>query len=750
MQTADPYLVKALQNGERSADHRIRLGGRDLGTQISSWSLDQSYATDLPDAMRAFAGSSSAQLELTLGGEGGASAPALYGPWAPRASGDVVRPRQSVTMNWGLAGSTLPQFRGTVRSRSAQLGGDTVTLSALDGAERLRMPARLPRPSGGIDEDAPYGPSVANNWTASPTWCVDHLLRNAGIHTCPPPRPTSILYASLHGGAAADIGYLTALSGDWTKWTKTNAPWESAVQGPATGLASAEYAPAVRTVNVRGDGLWAEAWFDNTGSTSGTRQLDLTLSWLASNHTSYYTTVRVDFAKGELQTFSGRDKVPTGNASIYWTIPALTNQSGRWHIGFWLKFSTVGVPTFEARVSYPNGGAMHCTPGTVPAGVVPAAHLGEVILRLGNLRVEGLQVSPLPSVPTTPADILQEGRWTKTAALDAPDTGLRVIPAVTGTAWEAITAIARATLSTADFDGNGIFHWRNRSRWATAPTTSQLTVTSARELASLTVTEEIDACRNHCAVKWDNWTKVKVNKSTYKSSGSKVSIAAGATATLTFSMGDDEYDCPPPHTYADGLPGCIRFTNGDSDTAATVHGVVEVGTVRSDGIVTVTMRNRGTTTVWLRAAGGTTLSIDMLVPSVENSEPTNHWYAAWNTTSQGYYGVQLYEHDPEGWVQDSTAASGIAIALRTAGVYPVPLLQDVEILADPRIQLGDVVRVRDNTGAVLDSLAWVVGIKTEAEGQAIKQTLTLRGAAYNGVPADTGLNPDPPVSGSVT
>ncbi|GAA2238518.1 hypothetical protein GCM10010232_26630 [Streptomyces amakusaensis] len=747
MQPADPSLAKALRDGERSADQRIRLGGRELGPQVGSWSLDQSYATDLPDAMRAFSGSSSAQLELTLGGRGGVSAPALYGPWAPRATGDVIRPRQSVTMDWGLAGSTLPQFRGTVRSRSAQSGGDTVSLTALDGAERLRMPARLPRPSGGIDGDAPYGPSVANNWTASPTWCVDHLLRNAGIHTCPPPRPTSILYASLHGGAAANIGYLTALSGDWTKWTKTNAPWEAAVQGPASGLASAEYIPSVRPVNRLGDGLWAEAWFDNTGSATGTRQLDLTLSWTPANLTPHYTTVRVDFAKGELQAFSGKDKVPTGNGSIIWTVPALTTQSGRWHIGFWLKFSSAGVPTFEARVRYPDGNGIHCTPGTV-AGAVAASHLGNVILRLGNLRVEGLQVSSLTTVPSTPADILQEGRWTKTAALDPPDTGLRVIPAVSGTAWEAITAIARATLSTAEFDGNGIFRWRNRSRWANAPATSQLTVTSARELASLTVTEEIDACRNYCSVTWDNWENVSVNKiAKSKISTAKLSIPAGTTGTIVFGRGDDEYDCWPPETYIDALPGCISFRNADSDTAANVHGAVEVGTVISDGIVTVTMRNRSSSTVWLR---GGARSMDMLAPTVSgDGGPGKHWYSAWNTISQGHYGVQLYEHDPEGWVQDDRAAREIAEALRAAGVYPVPLLQDVEILADPRIQLGDVVRVKDTTGAVLDSLAWVVGIKTEAEGQAVKQTLTLRGAAYNGVPTDTGLTPDPPVSGSV-
>lgn len=76
----------------------------------------------------------------------------------------------------------------------------------------------------------------------------------------------------------------------------------------------------------------------------------------------------------------------------------------------------------------------------------------------------------------------------------------------------------------------------------------------------------------------------------------------------------------------------------------------------------------------------------------------------------------------------------------------MPVLGEVEVLHDPRIQLGDVVRVVDTSGATLDTLAWVVGIRTTcASGAAPQQTLTLRGTSYNGVPADAGLTPDPPV-----
>ncbi|MET8706521.1 hypothetical protein [Streptomyces californicus] len=106
--------------------------------------------------------------------------------------------------------------------------------------------------------------------------------------------------------------------------------------------------------------------------------------------------------------------------------------------------------------------------------------------------------------------------------------------------------------------------------------------------------------------------------------------------------------------------------------------------------------------------------------------------------------MQTYEHDVKGWVQDNPSGRALAEALRNAGAFPPPLLHQVEILPDYRIQLGTVVRVIDTTGAQLDTLAWVIGSKVSGNSGRITQTLTLRGTATNGAPADAGLTPEPP------
>ncbi|MFD9283314.1 hypothetical protein ACFWD7_39745 [Streptomyces mirabilis] len=137
MQNSDETLAAALAATERIPAHSTRLGGREMGGQVQSWKVERAYSTDLPEALRAFSGSASAQLELSLGGSG-APAPRLYSAWSARASGDVVRPGQSVVHAAGANDRTVPAFRGAVRSRTAASGSDTVTVQALDGAERLR------------------------------------------------------------------------------------------------------------------------------------------------------------------------------------------------------------------------------------------------------------------------------------------------------------------------------------------------------------------------------------------------------------------------------------------------------------------------------------------------------------------------------------------------------------------------------------------------------------------------------------
>ncbi|MEV0445456.1 hypothetical protein AB0I84_08145 [Streptomyces spectabilis] len=641
---------------------------------------------------------------------------------------------------WGINGTALPTFRGTVRSRSGESGTDLVRLSALDGAERLRMAAQVPNPDGAFSNTG-----TAWTGTASPVWVVDHLLRNADIHTAPPIRPTSIMYASFHGGAAANLGYLEELSSGWDFWQKENAPFESAIEGGVSGLTWATYIPATLPVNRRTDGLWLEYWADTRDNLAlSDLKTEIRTAWEpGSIATQYYVAMEVNFATGKLRASSGTDPDPAKNRALEWTWDPIKDP-GTFHVGWWLTWSTSGVPTFIPVITRRGGSPTVFPPGTLTAGPVPAGALRNVRFGIQNMRAECFQISQLADQPASLAEVTQEGTWKRTASLDRPRLMMRSIPRVSGSAWEVITEIARATLATAEFDSDGFFRWRDHTRWTTAPTKADVEVRSVRELSKLTITEEIDACRNYCTVKWVNWARIAAGGiDTIEDKPSPVAIRAGATVTRTIHMDEDQWDPRTPRTAdADGTgsPNRVVIRSGSGASTSVVVGAVEATVQRSGGSMTLTLRNRSASTVYYHGARIIVLWVD----PKRTSAPS--LWSAWNSNAYRYYGVQVYEHDTKGWVQESAAASELAKALRDAGVYPPPLFQSVEILPDPRIELGDVVRVVDKTGAQLDTLAWVIGIKVSGSDGAMTQTLTLRGTTANGVPKDEGLTPDPPTT----
>jgi hypothetical protein len=157
----------------------------------------------------------------------------------------------------------------------------------------------------------------------------------------------------------------------------------------------------------------------------------------------------------------------------------------------------------------------------------------------------------------------------------------------------------------------------------------------------------------------------------------------------------------------------------------------------------VRFSNRTAQTLYTATKTGTpSVYLETLKPTADPVERSAVTYVT-GTASERYYGRQEHTGESTDWIQDLASAQGIADALYAAGVYPVPVIGDVEVLYDPRVQLGDVIRLTDTSGTRLDTLAWVIGIDTTATADGgVRQILTLRGTQPNGTPADSGLVPD--------
>ncbi|MFJ8649135.1 hypothetical protein ACIRNI_23810 [Streptomyces sp. NPDC093546] len=748
MRATDEKLTGTLESGSRVTNHTTRLGGQDVSEQVQSWQLERSFSTDLPDAMRAFSGSSSAQLQLQLSGTGGKSAPALYSPWAPRSTGDIARPGQSVVHLYGTDAGVLPAFRGTLRNRSAASGTDSVQLTALDGAERLHGPAELPKPYAGFYWRRPV---------ATATWCVDELLRQAGVHSCPPPRypefdpdaPLTLVYASLHGGFAATYGQPEVVPDPrHYSWTRQGAPHEMALvphaAAPDTNAMTATWFPRSR-VTVPGSRLFAEAWVNSAVGFGSTVALELDL-----NRTGTQTgrlRLAVDFSTGQVFMHSGTRE---GGGYYYsWGVSALKEKPGVWHIGGLFDTTSTGTsvqPTVQPFLTAPDGTHYPCKPVTFShaSSEQPAAELYQLRL-VTQLAAEAVQLtSGLPGTPT--ATEFDQKTWVKEAELDDAVLPLYAVPRVSGSQWDVITQIAKASMSTAEFDERGIFHWRNYTRFAKAPTSADLTLTSVRDIAALTVTEEIDACRNYCVQPFKDWSSVKVTSGTTYNDTVVREVPGNSSVTLKYVLAEEEFDVGPPNVDDDQsvAPGfSVRFAASNAAGADAVKGAVDILARREEGCLVLRFTNRtGRRLYTVTEDGKPSVHIQTLKPSTEAVERrATSWISG--STSERYHGRQEFYAEASDWIQDYRAAQELADAMRVAGQYPVPVLGEVEVLYDPRIQLGDVVRVVDSTGAALDTLAWVVGIKTGSTAAGtVQQTLTLRGTRTNGIPADAGLTPD--------
>ncbi|MEV7278110.1 hypothetical protein [Streptomyces sp. NPDC093111] len=610
-------------------------------------------------------------------------------------------------------------------------------MSALDGAERLRQPARLPYPD--IPLKAVTESSLVFYWVASSTWVVDHLLRAAGIHTCPPPRSSAIFYAPMHGGASPTVGNLDRLSGLWTFWTKNGAPFESAMNGTFS-TAEATYRPAVATVNRTADGLWLEGWANTTFSNPNTDQVLRYKLQYDTGTDSRYVAVDVNFLSGTLTASHGANADPALNQRVTWTTSTITGP-GTYHFGWWLRWSSTGVPTIAPVVTKSGGTAWVGADQSLSTTPSPPGELRTVNLVVTNLRIEAMQISQLTAKPATDAERTLTGTWSKGATLGTPAFPMAAFPSVSGDTWSVLTDIARATLSTIEIDRDGFVRWQDFTRWAAEPTAPVLTISSARELGSLTVTEEIDACRNDVTVRWQNWAGHDYEPDGITDTpASPIAVAAGASITRSMPMSEDRYDPTNPVVTSDILNyGRLVIRTTASATAPVVHGAAEFSVRRDGGMAHLTIRNRSTATFYYHAS-----SLTAVKPSQSTGTPVISVAVERDIASQAAYGVQSYTHEGSPWIQDASTGTEVARALIRAGAYPSPQLQNVEVLPDPRIDLGDLVRVADTTGAQLDTFAWVVGVRTEGSGTAVRQTLALRGAKGTGAPTDTGLVPDPP------
>ena len=111
------------------------------------------------------------------------------------------------------------------------------------------------------------------------------------------------------------------------------------------------------------------------------------------------------------------------------------------------------------------------------------------------------------------------------------------------------------------------------------------------------------------------------------------------------------------------------------------------------------------------------------------------WIEQEHTRAGETNGLEEFSHDVGWWVQHSTGIAGVADALEQRLLNPHPVLDDVPIVPDARLEIGDIITLRDEHVTGLNLRCLIEGIKLSGTEGEQDQTLTLRILAVNGVDA---------------
>ncbi|GAB3209820.1 hypothetical protein GCM10027294_25730 [Marinactinospora endophytica] len=719
MRTGSPELADALQRGDRTYDARVRLGGVDVTDEVTSWSVDRAYSTGLPAQVALSSGAESAQAALTLSGDAGRTAAQRYSPWAPRATADIARAGQSAVVEWGLAEQRLAALRGRVRSTTADARAGTAQVAALDGAEQLRGAAWLPS-------------VMSSSMTAvSVPWVVDHALRCSGVYNSPPARRDAIFFASLNRGVAANMG--TALS--WTGlsgFRDSDAPWSYGPYSTSGGY-TITWAPQRRTITQQTT-LMVDWWIAPTSAATATAST-VTLRFRRSENASDGETV-VELTVDPFGT-GWRMGVRVNGSGLTWSVPSGYGALGRPNkITFQIGFTSLSAGvTARGWLSSPYG--QWATP--TYTGAAPIFGWLYDITLTGRAPVECLGVArAVGSV-----SVLES--WRRTAyvlpGIPATDYRLMATPQVSGTWWDLLKQVADAHMCHFAFDESGVF-WFHPRDWTDpgAQVEPDATITAARELGQMVVREEIDGVANAITASFTGWTWDS-SGSADRVTGPAVTVPASSTLTVTLEMTQRPWEtaCPMPYAVAgSGTPGRSRV-KFISDTGSYLP--VEVELLPDQPQPVVVMYNRGTTPAQVRVAAGGAPSLVLAAETVTSTARPPRRYT--DTASIARYGEQALTLPTSPWVQFADTADAIAGQVLAWTAWPIPLTSSVEILPDPRLQLGDVVHIVDSTGTMADGPHRIMGYTVRGSGPAVTMTVQVRPMYRPARPVDAGLNPDP-------
>lgn len=299
-------------------------------------------------------------------------------------------------------------------------------------------------------------------------------------------------------------------------------------------------------------------------------------------------------------------------------------------------------------------------------------------------------------------------------------------------AWETVKKVCDAEGAVFYFDALGVAHFKNRDHLLANLSTDKVTSYDTNTM-DLTINESHEQRINKVSVKsypfrelpgtrvWvsDSDIKIPANGTTvfWANFSSPVikadtSFTAGTTGTGSIfkAYGILPYGPEFPYWPPEFGPGTYSVWTDASGSVALY------GTAYANSMKILATSGVSTGDVYLSWYGTPWVKIwatPLQTPSKDNDTYTISCQAQ-DSDNIGSYGERSVNINND-FITDKTYAQDMADYLLQYYADPHPVIEGVEIMADPRLELGDVVSLSDSSGATgLDDYFWVTGIGWDA------------------------------------
>lgn len=687
-------------------------GMQDVSSRVTSLSVQRSSSTELPEQARLVVGYPAAEAEIILGaGDGVEPVSWTYSPYrlAYTLGGSVTvelgydeAPNEFVTVFTG--------FLDSVKTPSHQ----KVKLTALDGREQMGALVNLPGVGWHQLSSLIYDfPGIDGQWV------IDHLLRRSGYYASPPPRDPCVFSATLHGSAMPEIGYLNSVGE-----IGTIIPGPLVVSGvfgealrPQPNPAEPDNSRLTWFVN---DGieldspnsLDVEGWFNTGGHDSGvflvmvgnTNEDSVVLSVFGG---VLYVDVRRWDGAAQVRSFH------TANLAI----------GPGWHYcAARVIFHADGTYRQWHRVDGQTGGPFDDTNAPIVAdNTVNAVIVGRPENSADtNTAAEAVLVhNPQSTGDVEP--VWWNDAYTGNVTLPPSLTNLAGTPEASDQieAWRVAQDVAAAEFGTFGFDEHGHPYFRNRNWVFDNPDSVavQRTLTATGDITVLAA--KLDTTQQHGSVTLSATPYVPTIDTAMTWSASERHRLDGDLAV------DVALDAPilaPDSTFTQMTTNEPADGSGSQYRANTARD--GSGTVISAGFSLLLAPDR--VRITSSSTGGWLVGTD--------GKPALHFHTNLiksagkstivKTSDPTIQGMTLPDNP---WRQRVLGLDYVVADLADDLATIRPVLTNVEVIADPRLQLTDRVALQDSTGLALDAQLWTEALELDFAPGELTQRLSLRG-----------------------